>query len=101
MGKDRNVEMWDNFIGQQIRRCNRNLLISNIVLVGTVSQPSRLRIPVRLVRPVLRIPAGGQMLVGDQFLQMRDVFIASHTSVLNEPAVPSTVQVAWMPPALS
>lgn len=30
------VEMWDNFIGQQIRRCNRNLLISNIVLVGAV-----------------------------------------------------------------
>ena len=28
--------MWDNFIGQQIRRCNRNLLISNIVLVGAV-----------------------------------------------------------------
>jgi hypothetical protein len=28
--------MWDNFIGQQIRRCNRKLLISNIVLVGAV-----------------------------------------------------------------
>ncbi len=28
--------MWDNFIGQQIRRCNRNLLLSNIVLVGAV-----------------------------------------------------------------
>jgi len=28
--------MWDNFIGQQIRRCNRNLLISNIALVGAV-----------------------------------------------------------------
>jgi hypothetical protein len=26
--------MWDNFIGQQIRRCNRNFLIANIVFVG-------------------------------------------------------------------
>jgi hypothetical protein len=28
--------MWDNFVGQQIRRCNRNLLISNIALVGAM-----------------------------------------------------------------
>jgi Family of unknown function (DUF6709) len=28
--------VWDNFIGQQIRRCNRNLLIANIVLLGAV-----------------------------------------------------------------
>jgi hypothetical protein len=26
--------MWENFIGQQIRRCNRNLLIANLVLLG-------------------------------------------------------------------
>ena len=28
--------MWDNFIGQQIRRCNRNFLIANIVFVGAI-----------------------------------------------------------------
>jgi len=28
--------MWENFIGQQIRRCNRNLLIANVVLLCTV-----------------------------------------------------------------
>ena len=28
--------MWDNFIGKQIRRCNRNLLIANLVLLGLV-----------------------------------------------------------------
>jgi len=28
--------MWDNFIGQQIRRCNRNLLIANLVLLAAV-----------------------------------------------------------------
>jgi hypothetical protein len=28
------LEMWDNFIGQQIRRCNRNFLIANVVFVG-------------------------------------------------------------------
>lgn len=28
--------MWDNFIGQQIRRCNRNLLLANLVLLGAV-----------------------------------------------------------------
>jgi len=26
--------MWENFIGQQIRRCNRNLLITNLLLLG-------------------------------------------------------------------
>jgi hypothetical protein len=26
--------MWENFIGQQIRRCNQNLLIANLVLLG-------------------------------------------------------------------
>jgi hypothetical protein len=28
--------MWDNFIGQQIRRCNRNLLIWNIVFFSAI-----------------------------------------------------------------
>jgi hypothetical protein len=28
--------MWDNFIGHQIRRCNRNLLIANVVLLCAV-----------------------------------------------------------------
>lgn len=28
--------MWDNFIGKQIRRCNRNLLLANLVLLGAV-----------------------------------------------------------------
>lgn len=28
--------MWDNFIGHQIRRCNRNLLIANVLLLGAV-----------------------------------------------------------------
>ncbi len=28
--------MWDNFIERQIRRCNRNLLIANLVVVGVV-----------------------------------------------------------------
>ncbi len=28
--------MWDNFIGQQIRRCNRNLLIANLVLLVAI-----------------------------------------------------------------
>ena len=28
------ASMWENFIGQQIRRCNRNLLIANLVLLG-------------------------------------------------------------------
>jgi hypothetical protein len=26
--------VWENFIGQQIRRCNRNLLITNLLLLG-------------------------------------------------------------------
>jgi hypothetical protein len=26
--------MWENFIGRQIRRCNRNLLITNLLLLG-------------------------------------------------------------------
>jgi len=37
------------------------------------------------------------MLVGDQSLQMSDVFIWSHAGVLNESAVPSAVQIARMP----
>src|ERR1019366_9652009 len=77
------------------------LLVIVLVDLSAISQPSRLCIPVRLVRPVLWVPAGGQMLVRDQFLQMSDVFISSHASVLNESAVPSTVQIAGMPPALS
>jgi hypothetical protein len=28
--------MWENFIGEQIRRCNRNLLVANIVLLCAV-----------------------------------------------------------------
>jgi hypothetical protein len=28
--------LWDNFIGQQIRRCNRNLLVVNLLLLGAV-----------------------------------------------------------------
>jgi len=28
--------MWEHFIGQQIRRCNRNLLMANLMLLGAV-----------------------------------------------------------------
>lgn len=28
--------MWDNFIGRQIRRCNRNLLLTNLLLLGAI-----------------------------------------------------------------
>ena len=41
------------------------------------------------------------MLFRDQFLQMGNVLINSHARVLNQPAVPSTMQIAWMPTALS
>jgi hypothetical protein len=29
--------MWNNYIGQQIRRCNRNLLITNLLLLGALA----------------------------------------------------------------
>lgn len=28
--------MWDNFIGRQIRRCNRNLLLTNLLVLGGI-----------------------------------------------------------------
>src|ERR1035437_2193682 len=77
------------------------LLVIVLVDLSAISHPSRLCIPVRLVRPIFRAAAGGQMLVGDQFLQMSDVCISCHARVLNESGVPSTVQIAWMPPAPS
>ena len=41
-----------------------------LVDLSAICQPSRFRILVRLVGPSCRTPGGGQMLVGDQFLQM-------------------------------